>query len=242
MKNNGMTVAIVVALIFGSGGFFAGTKYSQNQRGAAFRQANTTGAGGRFGAIGAGGGTRNGFRPVSGSIISMDDKSITVKLADGSSKIVLLTDKTQIGKAQAATKSDLMQGTQVAVFGSENSDGSVTAQSVQLNPQLMGRSGGTPNQATKSPDAKEIVVTGSNFKFDPSTITVKVGEKTRIVFKNSGGTHDFVVDELNLKTAMLNDGQEDFVEFTPSKVGKYEFYCSFGNHRAMGMKGTVIVQ
>lgn len=77
--------------------------------------------------------------------ISSDDKSITVKLQDGSSKIVLLTDTTSISKSTEGSKSDLKTGEKVAVFGTENSDGSVTAQNVQLNPILRGFMGGTPS-------------------------------------------------------------------------------------------------
>lgn len=79
-----------------------------------------------------------GFRPVSGEIISSDSKSITVKLQDGSSKIVLLTDKTTVSKSAEANVADLKTGEKVAAFGQENSDGSVTAQSIQLNPILRG--------------------------------------------------------------------------------------------------------
>lgn len=73
--------------------------------------------------------------PTAGEIIGADEKSITVKLQDGSSKIVLLSEKTQINKAEKATKEDLKKGEKVAVFGTENPDGSVTAQNIQLNPQ-----------------------------------------------------------------------------------------------------------
>ena len=88
----------------------------------------------------------------------------------------------------------------------------------------------------------EIVVEGSPFKFVPDTITVKKGEKTRIIFKNISGMHDFNVDELGIKTKIINTGEEDFAEFTPTEAGTYEFYCSVGNHRQMGMKGTLIVE
>jgi plastocyanin len=79
-------------------------------------------------------------------------------------------------------------GTKVAVFGTTNSDGSVTAQTVQINP-AMGMAGmmlgGKPkNTGTKSADAKEIIVTGQNFSFSPNSITVPVGQKTRISFQN----------------------------------------------------------
>jgi len=101
-------------------------KYQQSKRPAFTRQFELN--------QGGTGGNRTGFRPVYGEIVSSDDKSITVKLQDGSSKIVLFSDATQINKAEKAGKNDLQTGQQVAVFGTQNSDGSITAQNIQLNP------------------------------------------------------------------------------------------------------------
>lgn len=144
-----MITLLVVAVATGAAGFFAGTKYQQSKQSSFARQfANGQGLRGQ------GAGVRGGFRPVSGEIIKVDDASITVKLTDGSSKIVLLNNNTHISKATDATKADLTTGMTVAVFGNENSDGSVTAQNVQLNPQLQIRNGATtPSQNQKSPDA-----------------------------------------------------------------------------------------
>ncbi len=125
-------VALLLVII-GGGSFFAGTKYQQSQTAKAFGQRLGGQGGGRQPGQFAGG-ARGGLRPVNGEIISQDDKSITVKLTDGSSKIVLLSDKTTINKAAEAKKEDLKTGEKVAVFGQENADGSVTAQSVQINP------------------------------------------------------------------------------------------------------------
>ncbi|MCL4366320.1 DUF5666 domain-containing protein [Patescibacteria group bacterium] len=80
------------------------------------------------------------------SLRSDDLKSITVKLSDGSSKIILLSAQTQLNKAEVAAKSDLAVGERVAVFGSVNSDGSVNAQNIQLNPQ---RRGSTPSASPR---------------------------------------------------------------------------------------------
>ncbi len=140
MKNNLIAIIIVVVLIVGAGAFFAGMKYQKNQQ--PTRQSGSSqGTRGN----GQGGANRSGFRPVSGEIIASDDKSITVKLQDGSSKIVLVGDSTTINKSDQAAKSDLKQGEKVAVFGMENSDGSVTAQNIQLNPQLRGMPPASPN-------------------------------------------------------------------------------------------------
>lgn len=153
---------VVIGLIALGIGFFGGMQYSNYQRAQLRGQfaggqfgGGASGFGGRMmGSQQVGGGNRmmfrNGSRPVYGQIVSQDDKSITVKMNDGSSKIVILSVKTSINKASEATKDDLKTGDNVAVFGTENSDGSVTAQNVQLNPVMRGLQG-TPGA---SPSAK----------------------------------------------------------------------------------------
>lgn len=126
--NKTYLIIIILVVIVGAGGFYAGMKYQQSKNP---RFGNFQGArGGNFGQ------RAQGFRPVNGEIISADDKSITVKLQDGSSKIVLLSDTATISKSADATKADLKVGEKIAAFGTENSDGSVTAQNIQLNPIL----------------------------------------------------------------------------------------------------------
>lgn len=127
-------ITIILVVLVGGGAFFGGMKYQQGKQ-AFNRQFN-----GSQGVRTAGGnqGNRLGFRPVAGEIISSDDKSITVKFQDGSSKIVMVSDKTEINKAAQVSRDELKVGEKVSVFGQENSDGSVTAQSIQLNPILRG--------------------------------------------------------------------------------------------------------
>jgi hypothetical protein len=69
-----------------------------------------------------------------GDVVSVDQNSITVKLSDGSSKIVNLTKSTTYSKTDAVSQSDVTNGTKVAVIGATNSDGSVTATRVEINP------------------------------------------------------------------------------------------------------------
>jgi plastocyanin len=89
---------------------------------------------------------------------------------------------------------------------------------------------------------REFTVTGSSFAFAPSTMTVKKGEKVRVTFKNSGGKHDWVLDEFTgARTKVLDAGAQEVIEFTADKVGTFEYYCSVGQHRAAGMKGVLTV-
>lgn len=128
-------IYIVIALILGAGGgFFGGMKYQQTKSPSI-----------RAGIVGGnrtGGRSGQGFRPVNGDVLSVDDKSMTVKLQDGSSKIVLFSATTTFSKSDTGNKSDVKTGERVAAFGTDNSDGSITAQSVQLNPTMRFGDGG----------------------------------------------------------------------------------------------------
>ncbi len=101
--------------------------------------------------------------------------------------------------------------------------------------------GGTVGGTTTSP-VKEFTVTGSSFKFVPATMTVNKGDKVRILFVNSDGFHDFKIDEFNVATKKIASGEQDTVEFVADKTGTFEYYCSVGTHRQMGMKGTLTVK
>jgi hypothetical protein len=145
MKQHMMAVVLIVAVASAGGGFFAGTKYQQSKRGQFFMQGGSPTQGRMGSPMGNGTGMRGGFRPVTGEVLKTDGTSMTVKLSDGSSKIILLTEKTEINTATKGTANDLVTGTKVAVFGSENTDGSVTAQNVQINPLLQRNQESTPS-------------------------------------------------------------------------------------------------
>ncbi|MDO8560613.1 MAG: hypothetical protein Q7R91_00140 [bacterium] len=143
-----ITIVIAVAVVVGSGAFYGGMKYGQNTaatqgaRGLANltpeeRQARMQ----QFGSAGLAGGsprgtTRGGGGFTAGEIISKDDKSITVKLNDGGSKIIFLTGTTPVTKNVSGTSQDLAIGKQVSVTGTANQDGSISAQSIQVRPDL----------------------------------------------------------------------------------------------------------
>ena len=149
MNKNIIIVGIVALIIGGVGGFFGGMQYQKGQATAARAQfaggfgGGTGAAGGRTRGAGAG---ANGGMAVRGTIISADSSSITVKLPDGSTKIVILSSTTMIGKATTGSASDLTNGANVTIFGTTNSDGSVTAQNVQVGTAMMfgGRPSGSP--------------------------------------------------------------------------------------------------
>lgn len=139
MKKTLLMIA-VVAVVIGGGAFYGGMKYAQgrNPRG---NFANLTpeqrqqfaanvGAGFRGGADQGRSGMNGGF--TVGEIISKDDKSITLKMPDGGSKIIFYSDTTEVSKFTEGSTGDLVVGKNVSVNGTANQDGSVTAQTIQL--------------------------------------------------------------------------------------------------------------
>lgn len=125
MNKNSIVIMILVAVLVGGASFFGGMQYQKMQRGTGF------GANGarRFGAGGQG---ANGGQVVRGEVLSNDGKTVTVKLQDGSTKLVLVSGATTITEATKASENALSQGKQVMVFGSSNPDGSVGAQNISI--------------------------------------------------------------------------------------------------------------
>ena len=119
----------------------------------------------------------------------------------------------------------------------------------QKDDTIMGEDDGTPDQgeATEGDSTKVFSLTGVNFKFmmdgkENPTLTVTEGDTVRIEFKSTEGFHDWVLDEFKAATSKVQAPDATSVEFTASTAGTYEYYCSVGQHRQMGMKGRFIVE
>jgi hypothetical protein len=93
-----------------------------------------------FGAGGLSSSTRGGFAGrggagggfVMGSITGVNGQSITISEPNGNSAVVFYSSSTDVIEPQPAPMSALTAGTNVIVTGATNSDGSVTAQSIQI--------------------------------------------------------------------------------------------------------------
>jgi len=142
-KNKKIIIGVVVCLVVALLSFRGGMMYSNkgtipnNAIGqGSFNQGgfNQNGVGGRTGQ-GMRGGAGSGA--VSGEILSKDATSMTIKLRDGGSKIVLLSPTMKIEKTVDGTIADVVIGKSVMVTGGTNPDGSVNASSIQLRPAFI---------------------------------------------------------------------------------------------------------
>ncbi len=141
---------IIAVIVTGSIAFYGGMKYGQSQtaivangvsRGAnSFanltteqRQQMFSGQGDQQNGAARKINNANGANMAAGQIIAKDAQSVTIKLRDGGSKIVFFSDSTKITKSTDGAIGDLEIGRTVMAGGKQNSDGSLTAETLQIN-------------------------------------------------------------------------------------------------------------
>ena len=145
MKNSNVVIIGIIAIVFAALGFFSGMKYQQTKI-PSFSRNNVQGMMGQNEKLSNGTGTKNirtgmgatnenGLRM--GTIAGMDETSITLKMQDGSSKIIILAESTTYKKTAEAVKDNVQVGDTVVITGTTNTDGSITAQQIQINPAMM---------------------------------------------------------------------------------------------------------
>jgi len=142
--NQKQIVTGVVALVVGLGvGYWGASALTPAKAPGAGAYEGRTGASGTFtrpgGTAGAGG-------LLSGTVAAEDSGSITLDTRDGSSHVILISPATTVQKSVSGSLSDVATGSTVVVMGTTNSDGSVSATSIQLRP-----AGSAPSAAPMMP-------------------------------------------------------------------------------------------
>jgi hypothetical protein len=143
-KSTQVILAIVIALIFfGAGWYFKGSSSPTTSASATAGSFSGVGGSGRSFA-GRGGGAGSGF--TAGKIVSVDPTSISIQLPNSTSTttttgstVVLYSTGTSILKSVIGSAADLTVGDSVTVSGTTNSDGSMSATSIQIRPTQTGQ-------------------------------------------------------------------------------------------------------
>lgn len=136
-----LAIAVVVtAVIVGPLGYAVGAKGQTSKAGKGFNTAELNGGAmqrqGFQRGIGTGTGTAarrmmNGGMTV-GEVLSVSEGGLTVKLADGGSRNILLPATIAVSESKEIDRSEIVAGKFVMISGETNSDSSVTARNIQL--------------------------------------------------------------------------------------------------------------
>jgi plastocyanin len=143
--------------------------------------------------------------------------------------------------ASGAAVLALALGGLTACGGSDSgssSAASTTSQSASTSssPAASSSSGG-------STESEAITATEQDFSISLDEDSLKAGSYTITVVNNGSATHDLAVEEdgtTKVKTDHIAPGASATLT-VDLDAGEYVFYCSIGNHRAMGMEKTVQV-
>jgi hypothetical protein len=128
--NKKNSIWVIVVIVVAIGGFYFGTKYASSSKTSATTAVSAYGRSGRAGFTGVAGGNA-----TVGKIVSVGSNSFTLQLpGTAGSKIIFYSDSTGISKTVNGSSADLAPGTQVVIGGTSNSDGSLTANSIQIRP------------------------------------------------------------------------------------------------------------
>jgi uncharacterized cupredoxin-like copper-binding protein/mono/diheme cytochrome c family protein len=106
-----------------------------------------------------------------------------------------------------------------------------------------GASEATNAQESQSADAGsgQLQVSAVDIAFEQKELTGPADTEFTITVTNNGASpHDFNIDELGVKTKMLNPGESETVTIN-APAGDYTYYCSVPGHRQAGMEGTLTI-
>jgi cytochrome c oxidase subunit II len=98
--------------------------------------------------------------------------------------------------------------------------------------------GGPPQETA----VREFKMTAKKYEFDPAVITVKQGDKVRLIITALDRKHGFELKEYGINQVLRKDDPTT-IEFAASKPGTFVFRCSVfcgWGHRKM--KGKLIVE
>lgn len=114
------------------------------------------------------------------------------------------------------------------------------------------------------PAETQITLEVTDFLFTPDNLEVTAGQPVKLTLHNASVLeHDFSIVEIPLvgtaeetggmehdmgDTAAepelhvaVGGGQSASLEFTPTKPGTYDFWCTVSGHKEAGMTGTLVV-
>ena len=111
---------------------------------------------------------------------------------------------------------------------------------------LLAACGGSSDESASGDILRTIQISEKEFSLSPSTVTLEETGTYEFEVTNDGQiTHALEIEEegggAEAETGDIAAGETKTLRFTFSAEGSYELYCPIGNHKAQGMRGTIVV-
>ena len=96
---------------------------------------------------------------------------------------------------------------------------------------------------TETGKVVDITIEAFNFGFTQSPATISKGDKVRITFTSSSGTHGLAIPDFGVTLGPVSPGEQETVEFVADKAGSFAYFCNVPcgpGHKSM--RGMLTVQ
>ena len=88
-----------------------------------------------------------------------------------------------------------------------------------------------------------VNVIAKRFGFEPSTITVAVGQPVRLMVRSADGVHGIEIKKFKVSKDIPRGGEAVIINFTPTTAGEFPIMCSeYCGDGHDDMRGTLVVQ
>ena len=110
---------------------------------------------------------------------------------------------------------------------------------VSLLTLLLSAGGAAAPQA----DPQIVNVVAKRFEFEPSTITVSVGQPVRLLVRSADGVHGIEIKKFKVSKDIPRGGEAVVINFTPTTTGEFPIMCSeYCGDGHDDMRGMLVVQ
>lgn len=121
--------------------------------------------------------------------------------------------------------------------------GTMEEESSETMEEKMAEAEATGSGDVMMAESQAIEASAFEFSYELSVETIKAGEPVKLTLTNTGKMpHDLQFDDFDFGTKIVQPGESETIEFTIDEAGEYAYYCSVGNHRALGMEGVLTVE
>lgn len=99
------------------------------------------------------------------------------------------------------------------------------------------------NSTSVDPNAPNVTITLTSFKFDPATINATAGQKINLTLKNTDALeHTWVIQNTNIKLRVPGKQTITQTIAVPATPGTYAIECDVPGHKDAGMVGQLVVK